>query len=105
MISDKQAEAANDFIRDNADNHAKAKSNRVYLSEFRKSQKAILMKEVDGPEHVRAAHAYSHPDYIKNLEGLKAAVYEEERLRWKMVAAEAKIDMWRTHQANNRRGI
>ena len=105
MVTDEQAEKANDFIRDSADGYAKAKGERIYLEEFRKTQKAILMQEVDGAEHIKAAYAYSHQEYINVLEGLKEAVIEEERLRWMMVAAQAKIEIWRTQQANSRRGM
>jgi hypothetical protein len=36
------------------------------------------------------------------LEGLKAAVEVEEKLKWEMVAAQARVEVWRTEQANNR---
>ena len=32
-----------DYLRDNADKFAKAKAERVYLEEFRKSKKSLLM--------------------------------------------------------------
>ena len=105
MITDAQAEAANDFIRDNADKYAQAKANRTYLDEFRKSKKAILMQEVDGAEHIKAAFAYSHEEYLGVLAGRKEAIYEEEKIKWQMVAAESKIEIWRTQAANNRKGI
>ena len=38
-------EKAINYIRDTAKDYAKAKANRVYLSEFRKSQKAILVQK------------------------------------------------------------
>ena len=103
MISELQAEAANDYIRDSASAYGAAKANRIQLSEFRKSKKALLMNEKLGePEHVRASHAYAHPDYIALLEDIRAAVDAEEALRWRMKAAELKIEMYRTQQANNR---
>ena len=106
MITDAQAEAANDFIRDNADKFAQAKGQRIYLEQYRKTQKAILFQDCKtGTIQDKESYAYAHPDYIVNLEGLRAAVGDEEALRWKMVAAQAKIEMWRTQQANNRRGV
>ena len=53
-------------------------------------------------QHVREAYAYAHEDYIELLEGLRAAIMAEEEIRWKMKAAELKIELWRTQQANNR---
>lgn len=95
-----------DFIRDNAPAYAKAKAERVYLEEFRKSKKALLMRDAEIAGHKSAVaqerEAYASPDYLVVLEGLKAAVEEEETLRWRIVAAQAKIEAWRTIEANRR---
>jgi hypothetical protein len=94
---------AAEFIRDNAPIYANAKANRIYLEQFRKSKKALLMAE--SPEKTAAAkeiYAYAHPDYIVVLDGLREAVEKEETLKWKLTAAEAKIEIWRTESANNR---
>lgn len=103
MITEQQVERALDYIRDNSDDFGAAKSVRAHLEQFRKSKKAMLMQKIDGPEHVRAAYAYSHPEYLTLLNDLKAAVAEEESLKWKLKAAELKVEAWRTQQANNRR--
>ena len=106
MITDQQAEAANDFIRDNADLYAQAKANRIYLDEFRKTKKAMLIQEIkSGTVQEKESYAYAHPDYEVVLTGLKDAVEDEERIRWQMTAAQAKIEIWRTQQANSRKGI
>lgn len=102
MINEKEVEKALDFIRDYASNLAEAKANRVYLEQFRKSKKAMLVQEVKGTIQERDAYAYSHNDYQLVLDGLKVAVEEEEKLRWMMVAAQAKVEVYRTQQANNR---
>jgi len=104
MITDAQAEKSNDFIRDNAKPYAQAKADRVHLQEFRKTRKAILMNDKQGePQHVREAYAYAHEDYIELLEGLRVAVMKEEEIRWKMKAAELKIEMWKCQvYVNNR---
>lgn len=95
-----------DFIRDNAPTYAKAKSERVYLEEFRKTKKALLMRAAEEAGYKTAAlqerEAYADPGYLEVLEGLRAAVEEEERLRWLIVAAQAKIEAWRTIEANRR---
>jgi len=46
--------------------------------------------------------AYAHPEYIELLNALKIAVEEEERLRWQITAATAKIEVWRSISANER---
>lgn len=95
-----------DFIRDNAATYAKAKSERVYLEEFRKTKKALLMRDAELAGHKTAAaqerEAYAHPEYIVVLDGLKAAVEQEESYRWLIVAAQARIECWRTIEANRR---
>lgn len=95
-----------DFIRDNAPAYARAKSERVYLEEFRKSKKALLMRDAEIAGHKSAAaqerEAYADPEYVAVLEGLKAAVEQEETLRWLIVGAQAKIEAWRTIEANRR---
>jgi hypothetical protein len=82
---------------------AKAKGERVYLDEARKSLKAVLMKKC-GVEAIGAQEreAYAHEDYQAYLHGLSAAVEREESLKWRLIAAQAAIDIWRTQQANNR---
>lgn len=95
-----------DFIRDHASKYAKAKADRVHLEEFRKSKKALLMREAEIAGHKSAVaqerEAYAHPDYMALLDGLKAAVEQEESLRWLIVAAQAKFEAWRTIEANRR---
>jgi hypothetical protein len=92
-----------DYILQNSRKYAEAKAKRVYLEEFRKSKKAILMTESTEQTAVaREQYAYSHPDYLAVLAGIKAAVEVEEKLRWEIIAAQARIEVWRTEQANNR---
>ena len=106
MITDEQAEKANDFIRDEADTFARAKAERIYLEEFRKSKKAMLIQDApEGTIQTKESYAYAHEDYKQLLNGLKVAVEKEEKLRWQMIAAQTKIEIWRTQQANSRRGI
>lgn len=103
MIREKDIEKAAEFIRDNAPKIAKAKSSRIYLEQFRKSQKALLMNECEEDKvNAKEIYAYAHPEYISNLEALSDAVREEEEIKWMMIAAQAKIEIWRSQQATNR---
>lgn len=94
-----------DWLRDSAPLYAKAKAERVYLEEYRKSKKAMLMKAVE-KDYPSAAgqerEAYSNPEYIKLLEALKIAVEQEETLRWRIVACEARIECWRSLESSRR---
>ena len=95
-----------DFIIKKAPEYAKAKAKRVYLEEFRKSKKALLMKDAlqKGIEAVNAQEreAYSDPEYLQLLEGLAEAIEIEETLKWHLEAARMRTDIWRTEQANAR---
>ena len=92
-----------DYILANAGMFAAAKAQRVYLEEFRKSKKAILMGQSSAKASVeREQYAYSHEDYLGLLGGLKAAIEIEEKLRWDLIGAQARIEIWRTQSANNR---
>ena len=96
-------DAAVNFIYTNAPIFAQAKANRVYLEEFRKSKKALLMGEcVEKAVNAREQYAYAHDDYLNLLEGLKAAIEVEETLKWQMTAAQARIEIWKTEEYSNR---
>ena len=86
--------------------HAKAKSERIYLEEFRKSKKALLMKEAELAGKKSAAsqevEAYAHPEYISLLEALRDAVEREELARWRIVACQAAIEVWRSQESTSR---
>ena len=92
-----------DFIRDNAPIYAQAKANVVYMTEYRKTIKATLMvSSKEKTESAKESYAYSHEDYKAHLLALQQAVAEAERLRWLMVAAEAKIECWRSLESSAR---
>ena len=92
-----------DFIRDNANAYAQAKANVVYMTEYRKTIKATLMASCsEKTESAKETFAYSHPEYKKHLMALQQAVAEAERLRWLMIAAEAKIEVWRSLESSAR---
>ena len=98
-----------EFILENAPLYAKAKSDRIYLEEFRKTKKALLMKEAMemGIESgvAQEREAYAHYEYAELLKGLAVAIEKEETLKWKLMAAQMKTDIWRTEQANERMAI
>lgn len=92
-----------DFIIANAGKFAAAKAQRVYLEEFRKSKKALLMAQsTDKAAVAREQYAYAHEDYLGLLGGLKAAVEVEEELKWRLEAARIRVEIWRTKEASNR---
>jgi hypothetical protein len=94
-----------DFIFQNAPEYAKAKAERVYLEEFRKTKKALLMKAaLQKYEAVSAQEreAYAHPEYQELLKGLQAAIEIEEELKWRLEAARLRVEVYRTEEASAR---
>jgi len=97
MISQKDIEKALDFLRDSAEYAAQHRANRVYAEEYRKTLKAKLMSEsADMPVNAQEREAYKNPDYVVHLEAIKEAVYEDEKIRFLIEAAKAKISAWQT---------
>lgn len=82
---------------------AKANATRVYIREFRKSKKALLMAD-SREEAVNAQErdAYSHPEYVALLDELRVAEEEAEKAKWFLRMQEWKFEAWRTRQANQR---
>lgn len=91
------------YLIDTAPLYARAKADRIYLDEYRKSKRAQLMSQA-GTEVLgkQETYAYAHADYVGILEGIREAVEIEERYRWLMTAAQARIEVWRTEQYSAR---
>jgi len=92
-----------DYILANKKRAAQAKSDRAYLEEFRKSKKALLMK-ASGEATIGAQEreAYAHPEYLELIAGIREAMKIEEEMRWDMIGAQMRVEIWRTEQANYR---
>lgn len=92
-----------DYIIQNSSKFAQAKAERVYLEEYRKTKKALLMSQSPAKSAVeREQFAYAHTEYQVVLDGIKAAVEVEEDLKWRLTAAQMRVDIWRTREASNR---
>ena len=73
------------------------------LTEYRKTIKATIMAACgEKTESAKETYAYAHESYRKHLRLMADAVAEAERLRWLMVAAEAKIQVWRSLESSAR---
>jgi hypothetical protein len=106
MTKMKDPNEAIDYIIAKSKDYAQARANRIYMEELRKTLKAELCKTAlhHGFEAVNAQEreAYSDPNYRAHLLAIKQAVEAEEQLRWMLIAAQARIDVWRSIEASNR---
>jgi hypothetical protein len=101
--ADRDPHRAVDYILQNAAKFAKAKAERTYIEHYRKSLKAMLMKRsMETAIGAQEREAYAHPDMLELIKGLQVAVEIEEKLKWDITAAELRVDIWRTEQANHR---
>lgn len=95
-----------DYMCLKAKEYAFAKAERTYMEELRKTKKAELCKDAlaKGFEAVNAQEreAYSDPAYKAHLSAIRKAIENEEYLRWMLIAAQARIDVWRSQEASNR---
>jgi hypothetical protein len=86
--------------------YAQAEGNKTYMEEMRKTIKAEQMIEAENMGHKTAAmqerEAYASSTYREHLKALKEAVEAREELRWMLIAAQARIEVWRSQEARNR---
>ena len=106
MVDRMTPEQHTQAIRDMAPAYGEAKAKRVYLTEFKQSKKAMLMRDallngIDAASH-QEREAYSNPEYVALLKGLAAAVETEETLRWELESHRLDIEIFRTREATNR---
>lgn len=103
MITDAEIDKALAYLRDTAETAAKARATRLYLDDFSRVLKATIMSEhLAEPVNAQERYAYSDTRYKNHLAALQLAIYEDEKARFMRGAAEAKIEAWRTYQANLR---
>jgi hypothetical protein len=106
-MNQKDINDAVDYLYTHGRKYAEAKAHRVYLEEYRKTQKAMLMKTALSDGRAKSAavaeiEAYADSAYIEVLKGLEAATEAEETFRWGLISAQARIDVWRSQEASNR---
>ena len=113
IVTDDDVEKALAFLRRNANVAAKARADRLYLEEFKKTKKALLMQQAAGKVGsaegnpsmtigVQEREAYAHPEYLELLEGYRVAIENDEKARFGVLAAQITIDAWRTQESNQR---
>ena len=91
------------FIQENALPYAQAKADRLFIEGYLKSVKAILMNESDlSSLGAKEQFAYSNIRYQEQLNALRLAVEQEERLKYLMDAAKMKVEVWKTQEYTKR---
>ena len=103
FISEEDVEKALNYLRDNAPVAAKARAERIYVEEYRKTVKAQLMQEHKTESGIaQEREAYADPRYSQHLDAIREAIEIDENHRFMREAAAAKIEAWRTASSNYR---
>jgi hypothetical protein len=101
-----QEEARFAELEELAERYARAQATVDHLSEFRKSKKALLMKDAEVNGHKTAAiqerEAYADAAYVELLHGLKDATEQALSAKWKLEIAKMRFEWARTKAANRR---
>lgn len=106
MVSDEAMEKALDYLRDTAEEAAHSRAKRLYLEDYSRVLKATIMSEhLAEAVNAQERNAYADTRYRNHLEGLRQAVFEDEKARFLREAAAVKIEIWRSEQANERQKL
>lgn len=86
-----------------APQYAQAKAERVYIEESLRTIKALEAAKSPATSIAgKELDAYASEPYRAAVAGLKAAVEQEETLRWRLISAQAAVEVFRTMEASNR---
>jgi len=103
QMKDYDPNDAIDFIFKKAPEYAKAKGNLAQFEAFKHSLKAIEMAKSEAATiGGKEMDAYKSQAYQELCEAIGLATEETEALRWQLIAAQLRVDIWRTEQASNR---
>ena len=104
MITDKRAEQAVEYIRDNAARIGELAGSRSFHHQKIKTVMAGVFLETAGAVELRKQTAIASSAYYQACGEEREVIQEHETERLKLKAAEYTIEVWRTQQANNRKG-
>ena len=105
-VSHEALEKALDYLRDTAEAAAESRAKRLYLEDYSRVLRATIMSEhLAEPVNAQERYAFSDVRFKNHLEGLKVAIFEDEKSRYLREAAAVKIEVWRSIQANERQKL
>lgn len=104
MITEKQIEAALEYLRESVDEASKAKSDMVLTEQWIKTTKAKLMGELGAGLSAAAAEAkaLADPRFAQAVEAYGAAVQLFSFHQMKRETAQAWVSAWQTQEAGAR---
>ena len=103
-VDEQSVERALNYLRDTAGELARAQAHVKYLEHKLKVVKGEQYQDAQGTVAEREASAYTSQAYKDVLEELKDAWYQSEELKALRMAAELRIEVWRSLEASKRYG-
>ena len=92
-----------EFIQKNAETYAQAKADRLFIEGYLKYVKANLMNQSDSSSlGAKEQYAHSHEEYLQQLEAMKVATEQEEKLKYLMEAAKMKVEVYKVQEYTKR---
>ena len=92
-----------DFIFKKAPDYAAAKGRLAELENFRHSLKAIKASQAEGNSiAAKEMEAYRSQEYQDLCKAIGVATEQAEALRWQLIAAQLRVEIWRSQEASNR---
>lgn len=102
FISEADVQESMDFLFSSAADSAQARANRTVLTEGLKRIQAIEFGQAEGAVEAKKMAALASDAYEIALEGLRKAIFDDERFRALRDAHGARIEAWRTQEATKR---
>ena len=103
-IEDSRTENAVYYIRDNADLIGQLRGQKSLLEHKIKIERSQRFLDAEGTVGERDAWAWTDASVYRLVNELENCIAELETIATKFKAAELLIEVWRTQQANSRRG-
>lgn len=102
MVTEQAVDEAVNFLAESSSNYAVARARRVWLEYQLKITEAGFFKLASGNIEERKAQARTAPEYKKMVDEHQEAVVTELTLEGERHAADTRIDLFRTQEANRR---
>lgn len=104
MISEQKVQEALDIIDNNAALVGQLRGRKSYLEHRIKVERSQAFLDASGTVGERDSTAWVNESVQQAVQDLRDCITELDTLTTKMKWADLAIDVWRTVQANNRRG-
>tara|TARA_Y100001938_G_scaffold140076_1_gene207788 strand:- start:36 stop:365 length:330 start_codon:yes stop_codon:yes gene_type:complete len=105
MITEDDVEEAVRELIEGADDIGKAAADKTYADEYKKSVKAMVMKDpqfANMPVSGQEREAYDSKEYLEQLNKIREATLKYETLRARRVGLAMLVEVWRSSSANMR---